>query len=161
MYGSFAKAHGHRGSRTRRGRGCRRRRRPQPKFRPTAPGTVTVSRPVPVAVGGGRLRVRVSVARIAGLVGVLTALAAALAAGYAHRRAREADEPTRIRARYGESIVTVVHSSLGRHAGLVEVKSIEELARLAERYDSMIIHEQTDLGHAYLVADGATLYAYL
>ena len=25
----------------------------------------------------------------------------------------------------------------------------------------MIIHEQTDLGHAYLVADGATLYAYL
>ena len=41
------------------------------------------------------------------------------------------------------------------------MKSIEELARLAERYESMIIHEQTDLGHAYLVADGATLYAYL
>ena len=77
------------------------------------------------------------------------------------RRAREADEPTRIRARYGESIVTVVHSSLGRHTDLVQVKSIEELARISERYESMIIHEQTDLGHAYLVADGTTLYAYL
>ena len=78
-----------------------------------------------------------------------------------YRRARGADEPTRIAARYGESIVSVVHSSLGSHSDLVQVKSIEELARLAERYESMIIHEQTDLGHAYLVADGATLYAYL
>ena len=103
----------------------------------------------------------VAVARIGLVVGVAAALVAVLLAVRLLRRAREADEPTRIRARYGESIVTVVHSSLGRHGDLVQVKSIEELARLAERYESMIIHEQTDLGHAYLVADGATLYAYL
>jgi signal peptidase I len=132
-----------------------------PMFRPTATGVVSARTPVAVTLGAGRLRVPVWPARIAGLLGVAASLLAALLAWRAYRRGREADEPTRIRARYGESIVTVVHSSLGRHAGLVEVRSIEELARLAERYDSMIIHEQTDLGHAYLVADGTALYAYL
>jgi hypothetical protein len=105
--------------------------------------------------------VPVTIARIAGLVGALLALAALVFAVRLHRRSRGADEPTRIAARYGESIVSVVHSSLGTHGDLVQVRSIEELARLAERYESMIIHEQTDLGHAYLVADGVTLYAYL
>jgi hypothetical protein len=122
---------------------------------------VTTATRTTTSLGAGRLAVSVGFARILGLVGLAASLAAAVAAGRMLRRARAADEPTRIGARYGESIVTVVHSSLGRHTDLVQVKSIEELARIAERYESMIIHEQTDLGHAYLVADGATLYAYL
>ena len=123
--------------------------------------SVTSAARASVALGAGRLTMPDAVARIAALIGLAAALAAAVLAGRLLRRTRQSDEPTRISARYGESIVTVVHSSLGRHTDLVQVKSIEELARIAERYESMIIHEQTDLGHAYLVADGATLYAYL
>ncbi len=130
-------------------------------FHPSATRSVTSAARASVALGAGRLTMPVAVARIAALIGLAAALAAAVLAGRLLRRTRQSDEPTRISARYGESIVTVVHSSLGRHTDLVQVKSIEELARIAERYESMIIHEQTDLGHAYLVADGATLYAYL
>ena len=132
-----------------------------PVFHPGANGSVAAATTVAQSIGLRRLQVPVGVARIAGLIGVLIALAALAYSVRLYRRSRGADEPTRIAARYGESIVSVVHSSLGTHGDLVQVKSIEELARLAERYESMIIHEQTDLGHAYLVADGATLYAYL
>ncbi|HEY2789636.1 MAG TPA: signal peptidase I [Gaiellales bacterium] len=130
-------------------------------FHPGANGSATSAARVSVDLGAGRLSMPVAFARIAALIGLLASLTAAVLAGRLLRRTRLSDEPTRIRARYGESIVTVVHSSLGRHTDLVQVKSIEELARIAERYESMIIHEQTDLGHAYLVADGSTLYAYL
>jgi signal peptidase I len=130
-------------------------------FRPQQSASFTTRESAPVRIGPSRLRLSVAVARIAGSLGLLLALAAAAVAGWLLWRSRAADEPTRIGARYGESIVTVVHSSLGRHADLVQVRSIEELARIAERYDSMIIHEQTAIGHAYLVADGTTLYAYL
>lgn len=130
-------------------------------FHPSSAGSVTLATRTAVSLGPKRLGVPVAVARIALALGLVASLAAVLLAVRLLRRAREADEPTRIGARYGESIVTVVHSSLGRHTDLVQVKSIEELARIAERYESMIIHEQTDLGHAYLVADGTTLYAYL
>jgi signal peptidase I len=132
-----------------------------PVFHPGANGSVVASASVAQSIGARRLQVPVTIARVAGLIGALIALVALVYSVRRYRRSRAADEPTRIAARYGESIVTVVHSSLGSHGDLVQVKSIEELARLAERYESMIIHEQTDLGHAYLVADGATLYAYL
>jgi signal peptidase I len=130
-------------------------------FHPASAASVTLATRAAVSLGPKRLSVPVAVARIGLAVGFAASLVAVLLAVRLLRRAREADEPTRIRARYGESIVTVVHSSLGRHTDLVQVKSIEELARISERYESMIIHEQTDLGHAYLVADGTTLYAYL
>jgi signal peptidase I len=130
-------------------------------FRPTRTASFTTRESAPVRIGPSRLRTPVTIARILGAAGLVLALAVAAVAGRLLWRARTADEPTRIRTRYGESIVTVVHSRLGRHADLVQVKSIEELARIAERYDSMIIHEQTAIGHAYLVADGTTLYAYL
>jgi hypothetical protein len=130
-------------------------------FHPASAGSVTLATRAAVSLGPKRLSVPVAVARIGLAVGFAASLVAVLLAVRLLRRAREADEPTRIAARYGESIVTVVHSSLGRHTDLVQVKGIDELARIAERYESMIIHEQTDLGHAYLVADGTTLYAYL
>ncbi len=130
-------------------------------FHPASTSTLSSTASEPVDLGRAGLRVRVADARRIGVAGVAAALIAVIVALRLLLRSREADEPTRIRARYGESIVTVVHSSLGRHTDLVQVKSIEELARIAERYTSMIIHEQTVLGHAYLVADGSTLYAYL
>jgi signal peptidase I len=130
-------------------------------FRPAQTASFTTRTSAPVRIGPSRLQLSVGVARAVGSAGLVLALLVAAAAGRLLWRSRGADEPTRIGARYGESIVTVVHSSLGRHADLVQVRSIEELARIAERYDSMIIHEQTAIGHAYLVADGTTLYAYL
>jgi hypothetical protein len=113
-----------------------------------------------VTIGPGRLHMSASLARILGPLGLLAAVAAAVFALGRLRRDRRADEPTRIQARYGEAMIAAVQSTLTRGGDLVEVESIDALARLAERYGSLMIHERTDSGHAYLVADNGTVYAY-
>jgi uncharacterized protein DUF5305 len=129
-------------------------------FHPSQTSAFTAEGSAPMSIGPGRLHMSASLARILGPVGLLGAVAAAVLALRRLRSDRRADEPTRIQSRYGEAMIAAVQSTLTRGGDLVEVESIEALARLAERYQSLMIHERTDSGHAYLVADNGTVYAY-
>jgi hypothetical protein len=129
-------------------------------FHPSQTSAFTAEGSTTVTIGLGRMHMSVSLARLLGPLGLLVATAAALFAGRRLRDDRRADEPTRIQSRYGEAMIAAVQSTLTRGGDLVEVESIEALARLAERYGSLMIHERTDSGHAYLVADNGTVYAY-
>lgn len=129
-------------------------------FHPSQTSAFTAAGSATVAIGPGRLHMSASLARVLGPVGLLAAIAAAVIALGRLRRDRRADEPTRIQARYGEAMIAAVQSTLTRGGDLVEVESIDALARLAERYQSLMIHERTESGHAYLVADNGTVYAY-
>jgi signal peptidase I len=134
--------------------------RPAAMFHPVQDGSFTSMRSAPVSVGVGRLRLPDTVVRVAALAGLLLALAAVALTATRLRRDRRADEATRIHARYGETIVHAVGSTLASERDLVEVQTMEALGKLAERYDSLIIHEQVDSHHAYLVTDAGTVYAY-
>jgi signal peptidase I len=129
-------------------------------FHPSQVASVAAAGSARVMIGPGAFHLSAGVARILGPVGLLAALAAAALAARRLRRDRRADEPTRIQSRYGEAMIAAVQSTLIGGGDLVEVESIEALARLAERYQSLMIHEQTATGHAYLVADNGTVYAY-
>ena len=129
-------------------------------FHPSQTSAFTAEGSAAVTIGPGRLHMSASLARILGPLGLLGAIAAALVALRRLRSDRRADEPTRIQSRYGEAMIAAVQSTLTRGGDLVEVESIDALARLAERYQSLMIHERTDSGHAYLVADNGTVYAY-
>ena len=129
-------------------------------FHPAQTSSFTAAGTKTVTIGPARLPRTAALARIIGPAGLLAAVVAAALAVIRLRRDRRADEPTRIQARYGEAMIAAVQSTLTRGGDLVEVESIEALARLAERYQSIMIHEQTDTGHAYLVADNGTVYAY-
>jgi signal peptidase I len=129
-------------------------------FHPSQTSAFTAEGSARVSIGPGRLHMSVSLGRILGPVGLLGAIAAAVLALRRLRGDRQADEPTRIQSRYGEAMIAAVQSTLTRGGDMVEVESIEALARLAERYGSLMIHERTDSGHAYLVADNGTVYAY-
>jgi len=129
-------------------------------FHPSQEASVAAAGSARVMIGPGALHLSAGVARIVGPIGLLAALAAAALAAWRLRRDRRADEPTRIQSRYGEAMIAAVQSTLIHGGDLVEVESIEALARLAERYQSLMIHEQTATGHAYLVADNGTVYAY-
>lgn len=133
---------------------------PASVFHPSQTSAFTAAGSATVAIGPGRLHMSASLARVLGPVGLLAAIAAAVIALGRLRRDRRADEPTRIQARYGEAMIAAVQSTLTRGGDLVEVESIDALARLAERYQSLMIHERTESGHAYLVADNGTVYAY-
>jgi hypothetical protein len=129
-------------------------------FHPVQTSAFAAAGSAAVTIGPGRLHMSASLARILGPVGLLAAIVAAVFALGRLRRDRRADEPTRIQARYGEAMIAAVQSTLTRGGDLVEVESIDALARLAERYQSLMIHERTESGHAYLVADNGTVYAY-
>jgi signal peptidase I len=129
-------------------------------FHPSQTSAFTAEASAGVTIGPGRLHMSAALARIVGPAGLLGAIAAALFALRRLGRDRRADEPTRIQSRYGEEMIAAVQSTLTRGGDLVEVESIEALARLAERYQSLMIHERTESGHAYLVADNGTVYAY-
>jgi signal peptidase I len=129
-------------------------------FHPSQDSTVTAAGSARVMLGPARFHLSAGLARILGPIGLIAALAAAGLATWRLRRDRRADEPTRIQSRYGEEMIAAVQSTLTHGGDLVEVESIEALARLAERYQSLMIHEQTATGHAYLVADNGTVYAY-
>ncbi|MDX6551344.1 MAG: hypothetical protein QOJ31_2028 [Gaiellales bacterium] len=132
-----------------------------PAFHPTQHGSVSYSTPIAATLTFRQLRVPIEAARIAALTGAIASLCALLLSALLLFYARRADEPTRIQARYRDRIVTVGHSNLGGYTDLVDLPSIDALARLAERYDCIIIHEHTDLGHAYRITDNHTLYIYL
>jgi len=70
------------------------------------------------------------------------------------------DERARIRARYGARLVDVeVPPVIGEEA--IRVASIRDLARLAERAGTVILHTPLPGGHRYFVRDGDDTYEYI
>lgn len=76
------------------------------------------------------------------------------------RYALARDEVLRIDSSYGDWIVPVAVSAPARSAAVVDVGSIDQLVRVAERYERMILRERAGERVSYLVDDGATVYRY-
>jgi len=105
------------------------------------------------------LRIEVATARALALLGGLGALAGAALLGWALTREREGAEPDRIEARYGAWLVEVAPRPRS-DAAVLDVTTMEGLARLAERYDRMILHEVFEDTHSFLVEDDGVVYRY-
>jgi hypothetical protein len=106
------------------------------------------------------LSLGVAAARLAALSGALVLLAAALAVALLHFRALRKDEPTRIRARYGAWLVQVAGASSRIGGAVVDMATMDGLVQLAERSDRMILHEEHEGAHLYLLEDDGVLYRY-
>lgn len=115
---------------------------------------------VPNEIGFGRLTLPVSDLRqlspwLAGL-----SLLGALFTGYSAYWALRRDENTRIRTRYGGLIASVAEMRLPTDR-MVQVSSIDDLARLSQRFNCMILHKVlSDRSHLYMIPDGEVLYLY-
>jgi hypothetical protein len=103
-------------------------------------------------------RFDVETVQILALLGLLAGIAGAAIAARATREP-EGDEPARIAARYAGWIVDVAPRARVPESAL-EVTSIEELARVAERFERMIVHEVRDGVHSYLVEVDDAVYRY-
>jgi hypothetical protein len=100
-------------------------------------------------------------ARRIATIGAAASLAALLAFALLALRRRPVDEASRIAGRYREILIPVARTDRHSYAEVVELSSFEALVRLAKRYDRMILHEQSALGHSFRVADDRLLYVYL
>jgi len=74
-------------------------------------------------------------------------------------RPRNHDDPRRIAAQYGRSIVEVTTVVVADGRTTIDVAGIHALARIAQRYDRLILHQRSPLD-TYLVEDEATVYRY-
>jgi signal peptidase I len=135
--------------------------KPARPLSPSATGSVKVSRTAANELAARKVHLPVATARRAAVIGAAAALVGLLTGVLLLLRGRRADEPARIERAYGPGLIPVTRSDRRSYDEIVEVESIETLARIAERYDRMILHEEGELGHSYRVADEGVLYVYL
>jgi signal peptidase I len=78
------------------------------------------------------------------------------AAGALVLRRRLEREDARIELRHGHRMVPVS----GARSDVIEIGSIEDLARIAEQYQGLILHRQTSRGHDYALQVDGVVYRY-
>jgi len=119
--------------------------------------TVTTTRPEPARWGVFGQQISVTTARNVGVVGAGLAAAAVLL--LLVQRPRNREDPRRIAAQYGRSIVAITTVAVADTRTMIDVTGIDALARIAQRYDRLILHQPDPVG-TYLVEDEGTVYRY-
>ncbi len=120
-------------------------------------GAGTRSEPLTIGAFGGRTTVG-HARHLAGLAAT-GGLAMLLLGGGLLLLGRRGDEVAAIRRRYRDSVVDVASGE--RPAGIERrVATMDALARIAERYDRLILHEGQEGRDSFLVEDDGIVYRY-
>lgn len=127
-------------------------------FRLVAKGSVRRQTEVPNQAALGGLGISVAAARLVAVVGSGGSLfLMALFALAALRRLR-GGEASQIEARYGAWLVRV--RTIDAAGPVADVDTFEDLLRVADRAERMILHEERHGTHTYVVEDGELLLRY-
>lgn len=129
-------------------------------FQPSESKTLRKSREVENTVPLLVLTFSVATARRVAVIGVILWLVAVGAWLVVGRQTQTHGEAARIQAKYGALLVGVLDSALADGRPLVEVVSMDDLAKIAERGSRMILHQTHAGEHAYLVQEDDTTYRY-
>lgn len=125
---------------------------------PKASGSVLVPISTPNELSVGPLGVRIGVLR---LIAVLGAVLCAVLVGTLSLIARRiADEPSAIAKRYGKWMIAVDTLRPTSERTAVEVKGMDDLVALAESYGRLILHQEDDGIHSYVVEESNIAYWY-
>ncbi len=129
-----------------------------PTLEVTESGIATVQQPA--SIGFALTSLSVASARSLALLGlVVSVLVAGAAAGLLARRDRQG-ESGRIQARYGSRVVRA-EAEIPEGRWVTDVRTIDELARIAEHYDRVILRVAAPAGETYIVDDGVSVYRYV
>ena len=120
----------------------------------TVAGSLAGSAPASIGLGGLRLSVRT--ARTVGVLGAVGAVLVAVLGLLLVARGRGGDEVEQIRRRYRSWLVEAA-SPLSA-PNVVDLTSIESLARLAEYYERAIVHHADGAAHTFAIEHEGTLY---
>lgn len=124
---------------------------------PRSEGSGTVAKPAAIALGPVELGV--TQARSVGLFGVAISLAALLLGGAVLLKRLHGSERDRIEARFGGRIVAA-RSIIPDGRWISDLDSIDELIRVADAYDRVVLRVAEDGGDTYLVDDGVAVYRF-
>ena len=99
--------------------------------------------------------------RAIGLVGLALALTGSLLAAWLVFRVSKQDPEAYNRLRYGALVIDVQAQALERLFNLIDVASLEDLAKLAEHQNSMILHVARANVHTYFVQSDGSSYRFI
>jgi signal peptidase I len=132
----------------------------QDPLRTGAGGSVVPKTRVENRVGLLGLQISVQALRSVSLTGLGVALLGLLGlAGYFLRRQKQ-DPDMIIRLKYAGMLIEVTGQGPKKTAAVIEVGSVDDLARLAERQNGMIMHQVCKDGHVYFVLFEGATYRY-
>lgn len=94
------------------------------------------------------------------LLSFVTSLVGLILLGVRLERLARCDQERFIQIRHGSLIVDVENADLPESYSRVDVNSIEAMAKLAERFNAMILHRVEGNLHTYDVQSGGTLYRF-
>jgi hypothetical protein len=129
-------------------------------LKPSKTGLLKRTQAEPNTLGLLGLTLDVTSARWAALIGLALALAGAGVVGIPMLQTMRRDPEVRIRMKYGALIVDVMGADQEVDVRAIELASIDDLARLAEKHGAMILHQTSGPLHRYLVRDLTCAYVY-
>lgn len=103
----------------------------------------------------------VQTVRILALFGLALSLCGLLAFGWYFFNETRYDEARLIRLKYGSLLMDVYSLGWRQDLPVVEVASMDDLARLAERQNTMIAHMAVNFLHFYMVRSNDVIYRYV
>ena len=106
-------------------------------------------------------KIEVMRARWIALAGLLLAAVGLGTFGGLVLLASRVDRTSLVELKYGPLMVGVGRGGDPSGGRLVDVRSVDDLARLAQHHGLMILHRAGPEGHWYFVQDGQTIYRYL
>jgi signal peptidase I len=99
--------------------------------------------------------------RILGLTGLGVAVFGLLILGWYAFDAAQRSQETLIRIKYGAMLIEVYDRGFETTSSVIDVATIDDLAKLAERQNTMILHMTRDCLQFYLVQSEGTTYRYV
>ncbi len=124
---------------------------------PRSEGSGTVEKPAVIAFGPVELGV--TQARSIGLFGIGISLVALLLGSAVLLKRLHGSERDRIEARFGARIVAA-RAIIPDGRWISDLDSIDELIRVADAYDRVVLRVHEDGGDTYLVDDGIAVYRF-
>jgi hypothetical protein len=130
-------------------------------FNPTESGSLGKERKEANTLSLFGMDMQILILRIFSLLGLAGALTGMSLLWQRLQKLSENDQAEFIRVKFGAMLVDVQKTKLGSSKSLIEVSSIEDLAKLAERHNTMILHETQGYSHIYYVQAEISTYRFV
>jgi signal peptidase I len=103
----------------------------------------------------------ITAVRIISVLGLLASLGGLFWLGTRLQNLSQGNPHQFIRTRFGAMMIDIQNADAVDSKASIEVSTIDDLAKLAERFNAMILHAEFDQSHAYYVQGEGTTYRFV
>jgi hypothetical protein len=129
-------------------------------LKPSKEGLISYTHPEPNDITILFLKLEVQLARWLSIGGVSLALIGLFLIGLLDIKAGPIDEAARIQSKYSALLIHIKANEQPTTLRVLEIATIDDLAKLADKNGQMILHEVTNQTHSYTVYDENITYRY-